>query len=207
MATSLSTSGPPSNTWFLCPSEPTTQTASRSVQLFCTNVRRVSLYFTVGRLFHPSKLTLHMGDLMPSVLWHCWLGGRKGIQPVKKWEDDGRWALVSPDGVAPSRMVSVSASVNLPLDHKVQKFSSGTGSPGWSWKKARKTVVVWWWSHGGSGPHLIHGSLGLRPPESSTQTASQSVQPFLQGSLVWQTDRQTDRPRYSLGNNRRHLHM
>jgi len=29
--------------------------------------------------------------------------------------------------------------------HKVQKFSSGTGSPGWSLKKGRKTVVVWWW--------------------------------------------------------------
>ena len=53
-----------------------------------------------------------------------------------------RWALVSPDGVVPSRMVSVSASVNLPLHHKVQKFSSGTGSPGWSRKKGRKTVVV-----------------------------------------------------------------
>ena len=53
-----------------------------------------------------------------------------------------RWALVSPDGVAPSRMVSVSASVNLPLHHKVQKLSSGTGSPGWSRKKGRKTVVV-----------------------------------------------------------------
>jgi len=39
-------------------------------------------------------------------------------------------------------MVSVSASVNLPLHHKVQKFSSGTGSPGWSRKKGRKTVVV-----------------------------------------------------------------
>jgi len=38
----------------------------------------------------------------------------------------------------------VSASVNLPLHHKVQKFSSGTGSPGWSRKKGRKTVVVWW---------------------------------------------------------------
>ena len=50
--------------------------------------------------------------------------------------------MLSPDGVAPSRMVSVSASVNLPLHHKVQKFSSGTGSPGWSWKKGRKTVVV-----------------------------------------------------------------
>ena len=39
----------------------------------------------------------------------------------------------------------MSASVNLPLHHKVQKFSSGTGSPGWSRKKGRKTVVVWWW--------------------------------------------------------------
>jgi len=32
---------------------------------------------------------------------------------------------------------------NLPLHHNVQKFSSGTGSPGWSWKKGRKMVVVW----------------------------------------------------------------
>jgi len=51
------------------------------------------------------------------------VGGRNGIRPVK---DGGwwRWALVSPDGVAvaPSRMVGVSASVNLPLQHKVQKF-------------------------------------------------------------------------------------
>jgi len=38
----------------------------------------------------------------------------------------------------PSQMVSVSASVNLPLHNIVQKFSSGTGSSGWS----RKTVVV-----------------------------------------------------------------
>jgi len=53
-----------------------------------------------------------------------------------------RWALLSPDGVAPSRMVGVSASVNFDLHHKVQKFSSGTGSPGWSGKKGRKRVVV-----------------------------------------------------------------
>jgi len=42
-----------------------------------------------------------------------------------------------------------------------------------------------------------------------TQTGSRSVQPFLQGSLVWQTDRHkdrpTDRPRYSVGNNTPHL--
>jgi len=71
------------------------------------------------------------------VLWHCWLGGRKGIRPVKNggwW----RWALVSPDGLAPSRMVSVSASVNLPLHHEVQTFSSGTCSPGGPGKRAVK---------------------------------------------------------------------
>jgi len=50
--------------------------------------------------------------------------------------------VVSTDEVAPSWMASVSASVNLPLHHKVQKFSSVTGSPGWSRKKGRKTVVV-----------------------------------------------------------------
>jgi len=45
-------------------------------------------------------------------------------------------------------------------------------------------------SHGGSGPHLMYGSLGT--PESSTQMTSQSVQPFLQGSLVY--NRLTYRP-------------
>jgi len=39
--------------------------------------------------------------------------------------------------------------------------------------------------------YLTHGSLG--PPDSSTQTAPWSVQLFLQGSLVWQIDQQTDR--------------
>ena len=50
--------------------------------------------------------------------------------------------MVSSDGVATSKMVGVSACVNLPLHYKVQKFSSGTGSPGWSRKKGRKAVVV-----------------------------------------------------------------
>jgi len=61
--------------------------------------------------------------------------GHPDSKNMRRW---WRWALVSPDGVAPSQMVVVSASVNhinLPLHHKVQKFSSGTGSPGWSRKK------------------------------------------------------------------------
>jgi len=86
---------------------------------------------------------LHVLIYVPSVLWWCWLGGRKGIQTVKKY-GVGWWRqlLVSLDGVAPSRMISVSTPVNLPLHHEVQKFSSGTGSPGLSRKKGHKAVVV-----------------------------------------------------------------
>jgi len=47
--------------------------------------------------------------------------------------------------------------------------------------------------------HLIHGSSG--PPESIIQTASQSVQRFLQASQ----SSQTDRSRHSICNNRPHL--
>jgi len=63
---------------------------------------------------------------------------RQERHPARKKCGWWRWALVSPDGVAPSRMDDVSASVNLPVHHKVQKFSSGTG---WSRKKGRKTGV------------------------------------------------------------------
>jgi len=62
------------------------------------------------------------------------VGRQEGHPACKKYVGWWRWALVSSDGVAPSQMVSVSASVNLPLHHKVHKFSSGTGSPGWSRK-------------------------------------------------------------------------
>ena len=50
------------------------------------------------------------------------VGRQEGHLACKNIGGWWRWALVSPDGVAPSRMVSVSASVNLPLHHKVQKL-------------------------------------------------------------------------------------
>jgi len=58
----------------------------------------------------------------------------------KKWgmvevgTDLSGWSGAQPD--------DVSASVYLPLHHKVQKFCSGTGSPRWSQEKGRKTVVA-----------------------------------------------------------------
>jgi len=60
----------------------------------------------------------------------------------------------------------------------------------------------WPFATGDLDPHLIHAYLG--PPDSTTQTTSRLVQPFLQGSRSWQIDRQTDRPRY-IGNSRPHL--
>jgi len=75
--------------------------------------------------------------------------------------------------------------------------------------------VFWYFTMGHLSPIKIapsHGckwtpSLGASVP--TAQTASQLVQPFLQGSLLRQmdrlTDRQTDRPRYSVSSNWPHL--
>jgi len=54
------------------------------------------------------------------------------------------------------------------------------------------------WRHPDS--NLLGGSFGTH--ESTTKTASGVAQPFLHGSQLWQTDR----PRYSIYNNRPHLH-
>ena len=51
--------------------------------------------------------------------------------------------LISLDGVVSTRTVGVSASFYLLQHHNVhKKLSSGTGSPGWSWKKGCNPVVV-----------------------------------------------------------------
>jgi len=57
---------------------------------------------------------------------------------------------------------------------------------------------------GGSGPDLIHASLGL--PESSIETVFRSVHLFCRAQYCdRQTHRQIDRPRYLVYNNRPHL--
>ena len=66
------------------------------------------------------------------------VGRQEGHPACKNGDGGGGHCLVR----GPIRMVSVSVSVNLPLHHKDQKFSSGTGSPGWSRKKGHITVVV-----------------------------------------------------------------
>ena len=55
-----------------------------------------------------------------------------------------RSALVSPDGVAPSRMVNVSASVNpCTIKYRSSLLAPTLGGPG---KRAVKQLwCVWWW--------------------------------------------------------------
>jgi len=53
------------------------------------------------------------------------------------------WALLSPDGVAPSRMVSVAASVNLPLHYKVWKHRLTRVVP-----EKRAVKRLWCWCGG-----------------------------------------------------------
>jgi len=56
-----------------------------------------------------------------------------------------RWALVSPDGVASSRMVGVSASVNLPLHQSISSLLA-PAHPGGPGKRAVKRLCgLWWW--------------------------------------------------------------
>ena len=67
------------------------------------------------------------------------LGGRQEGHPARTnmggwW----RWALVSPDGVAPSQMVSVSASVNLPCTIKSRSSLLAPAHPGGPGKGAVK---------------------------------------------------------------------
>ena len=81
--------------------------------------------------------------VLPSVLWHCWLVGRKGIRSVKKWGDGGggHW-LVRMEWRPAGWSVCLPLLI-FPCTIKVQKFSSATGLPGWFRKKGHKTVVVW----------------------------------------------------------------
>jgi len=72
--------------------------------------------------------------ILPSVLWRCWLGGRKGIRPVKtEWWGAG--VVICTERGADLHMAQL-----MPLPLTISCFSiiqnsfylSGTGSPGWS---------------------------------------------------------------------------
>jgi len=100
-------------------------------------------------------LTVIWWALFPSALRHCWLGGRKGIRPVKNggYDGGGHW-LVRMEWRPAGWSVCLPLLI-FPCTTK-SKFSSGTGSPGWPRKNGCKTVVVVFPSMDWSHPFFIH---------------------------------------------------
>jgi len=101
-----------------------------------------TLHATVLWLVISQKLLMWL--LLPSVLWHCRLGGRKGIQPVKNWVV-GCWRGYLSELCADLHMAQL-----MPLPLTVSCFSeiqngftflvpAHLGSPG---KRAVKRVCV-----------------------------------------------------------------
>jgi len=79
------------------------------------------------------------------VLWRCWLGGRKGIRPVKNWVV---WCWHGCLGWGAD--LHIAQQMPLPLTISCSSYPdwfqpswfylSGTCSPGWSWTYSRRAV-------------------------------------------------------------------
>jgi len=84
---------------------------------------------------------------LPSVLWHCWLGGRKGIRSVKIWGDgwSGHW-VVWMEWHLPGWSVCLPLLI-FPYTIKSRSALMAPAHPGGPGKRAIKwlwcVVVVW----------------------------------------------------------------
>jgi len=95
----------------------------------------VAVCFTMSVWWHFQWL--HWWWYLPSVLWHCWLGDRKGIRPAKKTELWGAGVAICLERGADLHMAQL-----MPLPLTVSCFSkiqicfaflvpAHPGSPGW----------------------------------------------------------------------------
>ena len=93
---------------------------------------RICLNLSATMHLKPQILLICITNLLPSVLWRCGLGGRKGIRPVKNWVVGvlawfSVWSEVQ-TCIWPSRCHCHSLSLASVKSRLV--YLSGTGSPG-----------------------------------------------------------------------------
>jgi len=165
---------------------------------FCTAHSRVSSGMP-GHVLFPNNCPFALGIWAPSNI--CSLGSpypitqtaSRSVQPLLHSSRQSVVGHVAPLKITPShgdlyRHV-IRGSLGPP--NSASQMASRLVQPFFAQMTAECPYTVQWdapfplkiaHSHGDVDSHLIHGSLS--PPESSTQTASQSVQPFLQGSLL-----------------------
>ena len=94
--------------------------------------------------------------MQPSVLWHCWLGGRKGIQPVKKWGDGGGWHCLVRLEWCPARWSVCLPLLIFPCTIKSRSSLLAMAHPGGPGKRAVKRL--WWWWCGGVCNALLYNT-------------------------------------------------
>ena len=80
---------------------------------------------------------------LPSVLWHCWLGGRKGIRPVKNWAVGCWHGYLSRARcrLAYGPADSTATHCLLLQENPDWFYLSGTSSPRWSRTKGHQMGV------------------------------------------------------------------
>jgi len=110
-----------------------TSHASQKPQESLTSNIYLNLYFS--KIISKYQLTFQCFDTV---------GGRQEGHPACKNGGWWRWALVSADGVAPSQMVGVSASVNFPCTIKSRSSLLAPAHQGGPGKRAVKWL--WWFS-------------------------------------------------------------
>ena len=95
--------------------------------------------YIVGLRFVKVLLVL-LSDWLPSVHWHCWLGGRKGIRPAacKKWGDGGGGHWLIRMEWRPAGWSVCLPLLIFPCTIKSRSSLLAPASPGWSWKKGFK---------------------------------------------------------------------
>jgi len=91
---------------------------------------------------------MNVSTIIHTVLWHCWLGGRKGIWPKKTEWRDGDAGVVTYLGQGAD--LHMAQLMPLPLTIVCSNKSrlvlpswyylSGAGSPGESWTKTKRAV-------------------------------------------------------------------
>ena len=112
------------------------------VLLYCGAIYKIC----VPQLLKLVHFSFHWKNV-PSVLWHCWLGGRKGIRPVKKLSSEvlvwlSVWSEVQ-TCILPSRchchslsLASVKSRLVLPFRYRLTRVVPDKGLlNGCVWKK------------------------------------------------------------------------
>jgi len=110
---------------------------------YVTNLPNITTYYTVSYTITHFANRFTTTSVLPSVLWHCWFVGRKGIQPVKNMGDDGGWHSIVQIEWHPAGWSVCLPLLIFPRTIKSRSSLLALAHPGGPRKRAVKWL--WWW--------------------------------------------------------------